>query len=129
MADDSVFKPDDRSLSPSVPPSTRRGRRGRRPDGLLEEHSLSPKPTPNGSQRYVQQSAFHTPKTTPTTNTRYVQQSGFNSSVMSIDWGANESPGNTSKKYRKYDNFNGSLTFDDELSLSLDQACIDDDEN
>lgn len=113
----------------SVSHSFRGTRRRRRPEGLAKAASLSPNRIKNAVGehygQYSQQLALYGTNPTPSGSPHYTQQLAFNNSIQSLDWGSNDSQGSTSRK--KY-NHNASLIFDDDLSLSLHQAFIPDDD-
>ena len=105
--------------------SPRNGRRRLRRDSLAGQ-VLSPKAASKGGQQYTQHLAFHSPKPTPDKNKYSSPQVPFNNSVTSIDW-SNGSQSSTSENGRKNNKYDDSLIFDEDLSLPLDQAFVDDD--
>lgn len=106
--------------------SPRNGRRRRR-SSLSLAQNLSPKPSSKGGQPYSQNLAFHSPKPTPGKSKYFNPQVPFNDSVTSIDW-SHDSQASTSEHGPKNDNYNESLIFGDDLSLSSHQDFIDDDD-
>ncbi len=111
---------------------SRHSRRGRRRPSIVpvvaRDPSLSPKTATNGRKHYSQQLAFHGPQPT-NENLHYSQQLAFNNSMASTDWGSNSSQGSSRQEHsRKKQNYDESLVFDDDLSMSFNQAFNDDDE-